>query len=85
MGMITAYLLFALTTAICAFYELIYPVILSLDNKSKTSIVSTQPVTTYVVLFVLSFVFAPVLLLPCLIPGMGDTFRDVLEVSLGEE
>ena len=83
--MITAYLLFALTTAICAFYELLYPVILALRSKSNTSIVSTQPVTAYTVLFVLGFVFAPILLLPCLIPSMGDIFRNALEESLGKD
>lgn len=85
MGMITAYLLFALTTAICAFYELLYPVIASLRSKSETSIASTSPLLTSVTLFMLGFVFAPMMLLPCIVPSMGDTFRDVLEVSLGEE
>lgn len=84
MGIITAYALFALTTAICAFYELLYPVILALRSKSDSTIATKQPILTYITLFCLGFIFAPIMLLPCIIPSMGTIFRDALETSLSE-
>ena len=82
MGLIELYLLFAITTALVALYELVWPVIQQLRLTHSELTVVTHLKITVCVFFVMSFAMAPLLLIPCLWPSKGEKFRSTLYVSL---
>lgn len=72
------YLLFAVTTAVTAVYELFYPVI---SNREKKGPVENK-FLLYFVFFFMSVLMAPLVLFSCIVPSMGLTFRFFLEENL---
>lgn len=78
--MIIFYLLFALTTAFTAVYEILYPV---MQLRKQEFEVENQTVT-YVTFFLLTFLIAPLIFLSCVIPSMGERFRNSLYDGLFE-
>lgn len=76
------YCLFALTTAVVAVYELLYPVIrkrISVEGKVNDVFI------TYVTFFLLALLTAPAMLVSCLMPSAGEKFREVLYRELFKE
>jgi hypothetical protein len=82
MEVITAYGLFALTTAIAAHYELINPVLKELSLREPDDNLALNPIITHIVAFLLSLLVAPFIVIPTLIPSAGETFRHTLITSL---
>lgn len=82
MELIYLYGLFALTTAICAHYELVSPVLKELAALSPGDTLVQNKALTHVTMFCLSLLFAPVIILPSLIPSAGNYFRESLLTSL---
>lgn len=78
--MILLYGLFALTTALTSLYEILLPV---LRRRKETSQVENELVV-YITFFSLSFLIAPLIFLSCIIPSMGDRFRNSLYNGLFE-
>ncbi len=74
MTVLTLYVLFALTTAIVAVYELILPLRSMLDEDK----IIEQWYIVVVTFFMIAVLVAPAILLPCLIPSMGDRFREAI-------
>ena len=72
--MILLYTLFALTTAFTALYEILFPVI---QRRKETYKVENELVV-YITFFSLSLLIAPLIFLSCIIPSMGDRFRNSL-------
>lgn len=72
------YLLFAFTTAVVAVYELLWPL---KQMISKGKIIDNWYATN-VAFFCIALLVAPFIILPCLIPGMGDRFRMALVKEL---
>jgi hypothetical protein len=82
MGLIEVYLLFAATTAVVSIYELVWPVLQQLSlTHTELNVVQHTKITVFV-FFVMSFVMAPFLLVPCLWPSKGERFRNTLYISL---
>lgn len=82
MGLIEAYLLFAVTTAVVSIYELVWPVLQQLRlTHSELNVVTHIKITVFV-FFVMSAAMAPFLLIPCLWPSKGERFRSTLYTSL---
>ena len=79
MSFIDWYLLFSLTTAVCAVWELLVPVIHL--EKEKSSKVGAEKLI-YIVFFIMSIILAPLVFLSCIIPSMGDRFRSSLHSGL---
>lgn len=82
MGLMEAYLLFAVTTAAVALYELIWPVMQQIRLTHSELSVARQWKLTVTVFFVMSFAVAPFLIIPCLWPSKGESFRKTLYASL---
>lgn len=82
MTIFSGYLLFALTTAIVAVYELLHPVVVRRIKDSDK--VNDIPII-YVTFFVLALLTAPVILISCLMPSAGEKFREVLYRELFEQ
>lgn len=84
MGVIGWYVLFALTTAIVAYYELIGPTIFQLEIIEPENNLIRYKFITMIIVVVSNFVIAPLIILPCLVPSMGTRFRAALLNSLLE-
>lgn len=69
------YLLFSLTTAICAVLELLVPVMKT--EKTESGKIDAE-VLIYLVFFTMSIILAPLVFLSCINPSMGDRFKDSL-------
>ena len=82
MSFILLYCLFALATAICAVYELLYPV---LQRRAKEKLEISSKYIIYLVFFLLTVATAPLIFFSCIIPSMGDTFRKFLYIGLFEK
>ena len=82
MDFIYFYILFAVTTALVAIYELFWPVISQLKVTHKELPVIEHSKITVVTFFVLSLIVAPLLIPACLIPSKGESFRKSLAMNL---
>ncbi len=82
MSIFTAYCLFAFTTALTAIYELLHPVMKA--QRQKNGKVNDQ-VVIYITFFCISLLIAPVILFMCIVPRMGETFRNALLTELFKE
>lgn len=82
MGLMEAYLLFAVTTAVVVIYELVWPVIQQIRITHSELNVAKQWKLMLTVFFLMSFAVAPLLLIPCLWPSKGERFRKTLYASL---
>lgn len=78
--MIILYILFALTTAFTSLYEILLPVI----QRRKETFKVENELVVYITFFSLSFLIAPLIFLNCIIPSMGDRFRNSLYNGLFE-
>lgn len=76
MSLLVAYVIFALTTALTAILELLYPVV----HKCETDTDSILPkkYILYATFFAFSVVLAPVIFFSCIVPSMNARFRDSL-------
>lgn len=84
MGVIEWYVLFAITTTIAAYYEIIGPTIFQLEIIEPENNLIRYKFITLITVAVSIFVIAPLMLLPCLVPSMGERFRTALLNSLLE-
>lgn len=73
------YILFAVTTGFVSIYELLHPVVVGrvapIENRFLV----------YVTFFLICVLVAPVVFLSCIVPSMGERFRNTVEVALFEE
>lgn len=69
------YTLFALTTAIMSVFELLKPVI-EKQEESKGKI--ENKIATYIAFLGISILLAPLVFFSCIIPSMGEVFRNSL-------
>jgi hypothetical protein len=74
------YALFALTTAIAAHYELIWPVIQK-ESLDTDSIVPNRFLLS-IVFMCINILAAPLVFLSCIIPEWGIRFRETLQTAL---
>lgn len=72
------YCLFALTTAFTSVYELLVPVLQQQEKEGKVEYL----VLIYITFFVFSILIAPFVFMSCIIPTMGERFRDSLHKGL---
>ena len=79
------YILFALSTAIFALFELFLPVVLNVSKLDPTAMVARNKFTTILTLLVMAVILAPVIFPACIFPGMSARFREALEVGLTSE
>lgn len=85
MGLIEGYILFALATTIASLYELYVPVINSLSlTHAEVSVVQHKWITLSTFTCI-TLVVAPLMLLPCIVPSMGERFRKSLWETLVQE
>jgi|LakMenEpi03Aug12_release.lakeMendotaPanAssembly.Ray.scaffolds.fasta_scaffold127660_3 hypothetical protein len=85
MGLIEGYILFALATTIAALYELFIPVINSLSLTHPEIQVIQHKWITLATFTCITLVVAPMMLLPCIVPSMGERFRKSLWETLVQE
>lgn len=82
MSLITAYAIFALTTALSALYELFWPVIKEVRiTEPETMVARNWRVATFS-LVVGALILAPVMIWSVLVPSLSEKFRNRLYVSL---
>ncbi|HEY9706379.1 MAG TPA: hypothetical protein V6C58_28340 [Allocoleopsis sp.] len=78
MGVIEWYLLFAVTTAAAAHYELVSPVFNMLEMiNDKHNLIQYRFIAS-ITFFLMNVVIAPIIFLPCVVPKMGVAFREGL-------
>lgn len=82
MGLIGLYIVFALTTGIVSIYELINPVMFELAARDSAHNMIEYKYLSYFVFFVFSTIFAPLMILSCIIPSMGERFKGALITAL---
>lgn len=85
MGLIEGYILFALATTIASLYELFVPVINSLSLTHPEVPVVQHKWITLGTFTCITLVVAPLMLLPCIVPSMGERFRKSLWETLVQE
>ena len=85
MGLIEGCILFALATTIAALYELFIPVINSLSLTHPEIQVIQHKWITLATFTCITLVVAPMMLLPCTVPSMGERFRRSLWETLVQE
>jgi SNF family Na+-dependent transporter len=79
------YILFALSTAIFALFELFLPVVLNVSKLDPNAMVARNKFTTVLTLLVMAVILAPVIFPACIFPAMSARFREALEVGLTSE
>lgn len=67
------YLLFALTTGFTSYYELFSPV--WGEIKKTNSIGALTTLVSGFIFISAATILAPIMILPCLVPGLGEAFR----------
>lgn len=72
------YCLFAATTGLASVYELLMPVV---QLESKDGKVEYKFIM-YITFFALSLLIAPLVFLSCIIPSVGERFREALQKGL---
>lgn len=82
MDLINLYILFIVTTSICSLYEIIIPAMQELAVYKPEDIVVKNKIVSYITFFIAGMLFAPMLILPCIIPSMGTRFKDSMVSSL---
>lgn len=82
MDLIFLYILFALTTAFTFMYEVYSPVFKALEEHNPNNNVVENKIVSFSTFFLIAFVVAPALLFVCLIPSLGEIFRNSLLKSL---
>lgn len=82
MGLTELYLIFALATAAATIYELVWPVMKKIRQTDPDLNVSKQWKLTTTVFFLMSVLAAPFLIIPCVWPSKGESFRNSLYLSL---
>ena len=85
MGLIEGYILFALATTIASLYELFVPVINSLSLTHAEISVVQHKLITLGTFTCITLAVAPLMLLPCIVPSMGERFRKSLWETLVQE
>jgi hypothetical protein len=73
------YAIFAIATALTALYEILHPVIV--HERMSEGVVDSQKMI-YFVFFAIVLLVAPVVFLSCIIPSMGERFRNSLAKGL---
>ena len=77
------YCLFAVTTGLCALYELVAPI---MRKRTEEYGYVDDKTLWYVTLFLSFTLFAPLVFLSCIIPELGIRFREVAyEAMFGDE
>lgn len=79
MNWILIYALFAVTTALTSIYELLMPVIK--DKIAKTGKLDYKYIY-YFSFFIVGILMAPLVFCSCVVPSMGQRFRDTLANNL---
>lgn len=82
MDFLTVYILFAVTTALAALYELYWPVIKNLRQNNPEGMISKNWKTALIALVVGGMVLAPLLVFSTIIPSYSNRFRNALYSSL---
>ena len=79
MSFIFVYSLFAVSTGLCALYEILHPVI---QDRLLEGFEIRGRYAMYPVFFIITVIVAPLVFFSCIIPSMGDTFRKSLYIGL---
>jgi hypothetical protein len=82
---IKLYAFFCVVTAICAQYEIMWPVVADIKEQFPDHLVAMNSFTMKLVMFGISLVTAPYLIFPCLMPALGERLRYKLFVALLED
>jgi hypothetical protein len=82
MEVIGWYTLFAVTTSFAALYELIHPVMFELSIHSPKDVMVEHKFLSYFVFFGFSLVIAPLIIIPVLVPSLGEQVRNKLLSTL---
>jgi ABC-type multidrug transport system permease subunit len=82
MDLIGYYLLFAFSTSITACYVWFWPILQQTKEKGVTNALTNAPILSIVVYVIVTALIAPVIVLPLLVPSMGEKFAIGLEREL---
>lgn len=82
MELIWGYLLFAATTALAATYELFWPVMSQVAEEDPKLTIVENKKTSVVTFCAFAFAIAPIVLIPSIVPKMGERFRKTLYTAL---
>lgn len=76
MSFLAYYAIFALTTTIVSLFELLQPVVQMYEDINCKQI--ENKIATYVAFGGISLLLAPFVFLSCIVPTMGETYRNAL-------
>lgn len=76
MTILALYWLFAITTSIASIYELLFPVM-----RLQPSPINSKYLIIFT-FFIINILIAPLVFLSCIVPSMGERFRQALDVGL---
>ena len=79
MAVFQLYALFALATSITGVYELLWPVISKQESEHGKV---DNKLVLYTTFFIICTLVAPLVILSCIIPSMGDRFKTTLQEAL---
>lgn len=79
------YALFAVTTAVAAVFELYVPVLTNVEARDPENTVIKSRFLTLLTLIILALILAPLIFPSCIIPSMGERFRNTLEEGFCKE
>lgn len=82
MGLLEFYIIFAATTATAAVYELWWPIFTDLKKLSPTNPVVNHWILALFTYWIMAFITAPILFFACVIPGLGNRYKDRLILTL---
>jgi len=85
MNILVLYCIFALATAILALLDLYIPAMHEVRDLGVKNLLTENTKLAYLVFFCVSFVFAPFIWLPLMIPSKNARFRKTLVNSIAKD
>lgn len=82
MDLIGYYLLFAFSTSLTACYVWFWPILQQAQTRGISNALTRAPVLSIFIYILVTALIAPVIVLPLLVPKMGDSFARGLEREL---
>lgn len=82
MDFIGFYILFAVTTGLMFLIEFYIPIMQNIEIIKPEHVLIRSKYTSIVTMFFMGVLTAPLLIIPCIIPSIGKSFRDSLQEAM---
>ena len=82
MGLIEYYLIFALATSLFALIDVFYPILKAAKADGVVNALTENPNLSYFVYVCITTIVAPLVILPVLVPGLNERFRQGIKKTV---